>query len=80
MAGGAKFPDKGTSAIHRILRVSRADAYCKYSEKPDELHGIIFCKSGAPEGIRTPDPQIRSLMLSKFFINQKQSGEFSELE
>jgi hypothetical protein len=48
MAGGAKFPNKGTSATRRILRVSRADAYCKYSEKPEELHGIIFCKSGAP--------------------------------
>lgn len=49
MAGGAKFPDKGTSATHRILRVSHADAYCKYSENPEELHGIIFCKSGVPE-------------------------------
>ena len=34
MAGGAKFPDKGASATRWILRLSCADAYCKYSEKP----------------------------------------------
>ena len=34
MAAGAKFPDKGASATRWILRLSCADAYCKYSEKP----------------------------------------------
>ena len=34
MAGRAKFSDKGASATCWILRLSCADAYCKYSEKP----------------------------------------------
>lgn len=34
MARGAKFPEKGTSATRWILRLSCADAYCKYSGKP----------------------------------------------
>ena len=27
------------------------------------IRGIFIIESGAPEGIRTPDPQIRSLVL-----------------
>ena len=65
MAGGAKFPDKGASAIRGILRLSRADAYCKYSEKPEERHRIIFRKSGAPEGIPTLTPRFERTSFKK---------------
>lgn len=34
MASRTEFPDKNTPAGRRVLRLSCADAYCKYSEKP----------------------------------------------
>ena len=39
--------------------------WCIWKQKilPSEIHELLQWDAGAPEGIRTPDPQIRSLVL-----------------
>ena len=68
MAAPAEFRDQRLAMTDRILRLrdgTRRDQRDMQREDGwHEFHSDIFIReSGAPEGIRTPDPQIRSLVL-----------------
>ena len=73
VAARAKFLDQRAAVPGRILRLRGGAQNQKRQQRSDERQMIVgsrFIVSshphedlGAPEGIRTPDPQIRSLVL-----------------